>query len=126
MKAGILDLSLSIPLLLVVVLLSVIGYSVWIQYDTNLIVLRRTGELVDRFHFLLGRYGYVDPCSGNIYPIVDLSSATEGPILLKIGGEDSLSHHSLLPFPVILFYNGELRLAILLVGERYACLLLSY
>ncbi len=117
MKAGILDLSFSIPVFLIVVLLSVVGFSVWSRYSRNLGISSTEGEIVDRFQFVLGHVGYIDPCSGNAYPIINLSLTTRTHFTFYIDSINAGEPDYLFLFPIFLFLDNGFRLAFIGVGE---------
>ncbi len=122
MKAGILDLSFSIPILLIVILLSTLGLSVWFRYDRRIEILSEEAETVDRFQYLMERSGYSDPCSGNVYPIMTFSSAADISFLFRNVSRDAKERDYIYLFPVYLFFNGQFGMAFLGVGEEDACL----
>jgi len=126
LKAGILDLSISIPVLLIVILLSMFGFSIWFRYNRSIEILSEEGEAVDNFQFLVERLGYVDPCSGNIYPILvpslTVSSSPVSLITQRIYGE----YDYLYLFPVLVLLDNGLRVAIIGVEDQDACLFIYY
>ena len=122
MRAGILDLSFSIPILLIVILLSTLGLSVWFRYNRRIEILSEEAETVDRFHYLMERSGYSDPCSGNVYPIMTYSSTSDISFLFRNISKNAKESEYIYLFPVCLFFDGKLRLALLGVGEEVACL----
>ncbi len=123
MKAGILDLSFSIPVLIVVVLFTSIAFNLCFRSNRNVEILIEEGETVDRFQFLVERFGYVDPCSGNIYPIVTCSPASENILPVHVTTWNCYEDDYLYVFPVLIFSNGRFELAFLGIGEQNACLL---
>ncbi|MBL7118478.1 hypothetical protein ISS96_00500 [Candidatus Bathyarchaeota archaeon] len=125
MKAGILDLSFSIPVFLIVVLLSTVGFSVWFRYSRNIRVLSKEGEIIDRFQFNLEKVGYTDPCSGNSYPIIDLALATRISLVFHIGSRTADESSYLFLFPILLFSNNRFSPALMGVGEEDAGILIG-
>jgi hypothetical protein len=123
MRAGILDLSFSIPVLLIVILLSTLGFSVWFRYDRRIEISSEEAETVDRFQYLMERSGYSDPCSGNVYPIMTLSSRVDVSFLFRIASRNAEEHDYIYLFPVYLFFDGRFETTFLGVGEEDACLL---
>lgn len=117
MKAGIIDLSFSIPILLVIVLLASFAFNLCFRYSRNIEILSQEGAVVDRFQFMLERFGYVDPCSGNIYPIITYSIASEGTSLIHIIAWNGDEQDYLYLFPVLIFSDGKFRLAFIGVRE---------
>jgi len=126
MKAGILDLSFSIPVFLIVVLLSAVGFSVWFRYSRNMRVSSDEGEIVDRFQFILEKAGYTDPCSGNSYPIIDLLLTTRISLVFHIGLRTANESNYLFLFPILLFSDNRFGLTLLGVGEEDAGFLIGY
>jgi len=126
MKAGILDLSFSIPILLFVILLTSIAFNLCFRPNRNVGILNEEGEAVDRFQFLLERFGYVDPCSGNIYPIFTSSLSYENTLPIHINTWDDDAENFLYLFPVLIFSDGKFGLAFLGVREENACLLVCH
>lgn len=123
MRAGILDLSFSIPVLLIVILLSTLGFSVWFRYDRRIEISSEEAETVDRFQYLMERSGYSDPCSGNVYPIITLSSRVDISFLFRIASRNAEEYNYIYLFPVCLFFDGRFETSFLGVGEEDACLL---
>lgn len=124
MKAGILELSFSIPILLIVILTSTFAFNVWLKYDRDIGVLSEEGEAIDYFQFLVEKYGYVDPCSGNAYPIFVQSSIGGSSSGLRIVHIASNQSYYLYMFPVLLLLNDRFMIAFLGIGEQDACVLL--
>jgi len=125
-KAGILGLSLSIPVLLIVIMLSAIVSAVWFKYNRDISILGLEGATIDRFQFVLDSHGYVDTCSGNLYPVVSLTSMTRSSLTLKTNSRDGNEYTSLHLFPILLFSDGVFELAWLEIQEEDASLLIYY
>jgi hypothetical protein len=79
--------------------------------------LSEEGEAIDRFQFMLESFGYVDPCSGNIYPIITYSPASGNTLPIYIIAWNGDEHDCFYLFPVLIFLDGKLELALLGVGQ---------